>query len=254
MISNNLELAIMNIALITPTSLESGELKNQIKPAPSPEKKKISRGELHGRSVVFTQSGVGKVNAAHSTTLLLEEHDIDMLILFGIGGAYCNAIPGDVVVAETENYGEEGVMTPDGWKSMEYTGFPLLKKESECEYFNTFPLDMDLVRFVLSILKYKEFNVTSGNFVTVSQCSCTKTAGNTLMKRFNGICENMEGAAVAHICALYNLPLIEIRGISNIVEERYPGSWNIPLAVTNCNKCVSEIVKRSSEIIKVSET
>ena len=229
------------IALITPTSLESGELKSQIQPEPSDEMKIISRGELYGKSLLFTHCGVGKVNASHSTTLLLENHKIDILILFGIGGAYSGALPGNVVVAETENYGEEGVITKEGWRSMEHTGFPLLKNEHE--YFNTFPMNMDLVRLALSILKDKDFKILSGNFITVSQCSGTRIAGRTMMKRFNGICENMEGAAVAHICALYGTPMIEIRGISNLVEDRDTGNWNIPLAVSNCSKAVIELVK-----------
>jgi len=35
----------------------------------------------------------------------------------------------------------------------------------------------------------------------------------------------MEGAAAAHICALYKVPFMEIRGISNLVTDRDRGSW-----------------------------
>ncbi len=105
-------------------------------------------------------------------------------------------------------------------------------------------MDADLARFALSVSKDVGFNVKSGNFVTVSRCSGTRESGDIMRKRFNGICENMEGAAVAHICALYGIPMIEIRGISNIVEERTLKNWNIPLAVSHCNKAVSEVVKR----------
>ena len=58
-------------------------------------------------------------------------------------------------------------------------------------------------------------------------------------------CKN-EGAAVAHICARYGVPMIEIRGISNLTGERDMKKWNIPLAVSNCNKAVSELVRRLS--------
>ena len=73
-----------------------------------------------GHHVIFSHCGVGKVNAAHSTTLILENNEIDFLVLFGIAGAYSDAAVGDVVVAESENYGEEGVMTGEG---METHGF-----------------------------------------------------------------------------------------------------------------------------------
>jgi hypothetical protein len=38
--------------------------------------------------------------------------------------------------------------------------------------------------------------------------------------------------------------MIEIRGISNIIEDRDLKKWNIPLAVSNCSKAVNEIVRR----------
>lgn len=228
-------------ALIAPTPVESKELRREINPPPSGDLKIISEGELHKKHIIFAHCGVGKVNAAHSTTMILENHDIDLLILFGIGGAYTGEI-GDIVIAETENYGEEGVLTKEGWKSMEFTGFSLLKNGKE--YYNTFPMDMDLAGLAVRVSKDCGFNVKSGNFITVSQCSGTRKTGVSIKARFNGICENMEGAAVAHICTFYGVPMIEIRGISNIIEDRELKNWNIPLAALNCSRAVSELVKR----------
>ncbi|VVB86536.1 Futalosine hydrolase [uncultured archaeon] len=231
----------MTFALITPTPIESKELRREIKPQPHEELKVIYEGEIYGKDIIFTHSGVGKVNAAHSTTLVLENYEINLLIHFGIAGAYSGQI-GDVDVAESENYGDEGVLTKEGWKSMEFTGLPLIKNEKE--YFNTFSLDQKLAQMALKVSKYAGLNVRYGNFVTVSQCSGTHESGELLKKRFNGICENMEGAAVAHICTLYRVPMIEIRGISNIIEDRDMKKWNIPLAVSNSNKAVIELIKR----------
>ena len=231
----------MNLALIAPTPIESEELRRRLSPQPEEEMKVISEGELYGKSVIFTHCGVGKVNAAHSTTLMLENYSVDILVLFGIGGGYSGQV-GDIVVAESESYAEEGVLTKDGWKSMEFMGFPLLK--DEIEYYNTFPMETNLVRRTINALKDAGFNVSSGNFVTVSQCSGTREAGEIMRKRFNGICENMEGAAVAHICTMYRVPMIEIRGISNIIEVRDMKKWNINRAASNCNEAVIELIKR----------
>ncbi len=232
----------MTFALIAPTPVESKELRREIKPMPSDELKIITDGELHGKSIAFTHCGVGKVNAAHSATLILENYETALLILFGIGGAYnTHAKIGDVAVSENENYGEEGVLTKNGWTSME-TISPLLKKEKE--YYNTFPLDLELSELAVKVAKDQGFNTISGDFVTVSQVSGTKERGEILKNRFNGICENMEGAAVAHICALYGVRMVEIRGISNMIEERDIKKWNIPLGVSHANKVVSELVKR----------
>ncbi|MCZ7400986.1 MAG: futalosine hydrolase [Candidatus Methanoperedens sp.] len=231
-----------NIALIAPTQVESRELRPGIEPLPDGDVGVISKGSLHGRPILFSHCGIGKVNAAHSVTLLLEDTKPDILILFGIGGAYAKAGVGDVVIAVSENYGEEGVMTPDGWKPMEFTGFPLLK--TDMEYFNTFAMDKKLSQLAIKASKDIGLKVQSGNFITVSQCSGTRKTGEIIRERFNGICENMEGAAVAHICAKYAVPMIEIRGISNIIEDRDFKKWNIPLAVSNCSKAVNELVRR----------
>jgi len=231
-----------NIALIAPTSLESGDLRREFKTSLNEKQGIISKGYLHGKSIVFSHCGVGKVNAAHLTTVILERNDIDYLILFGIGGAYSDAVVGDVVVARSENYAEEGVIIGEGWKPMDFTGFALLK--DKIEYFNTFPMDRKLMQLAINASKDVGLNVICGNFITVSQCSGTGVCGKIMQKRFNGICENMEGAAVAHICAIYGIPIIEIRGISNIIEDRNLKKWNVPLAASNCNKAVSEIIKR----------
>jgi futalosine hydrolase len=231
-----------NIALIAPTPVESIELRKGIKPMPDDANGVISKGSLHGKSIQFSHCGIGKVNASHSLTLLLEDQRPDILILFGIAGAYAEAGVGDVAIAVSENYGEEGVMTPDGWKSMEFTGFPLLK--NDMEYFNTFSMDRKLSQLAIEASKDIGLKVYSGNFITVSQCSGTRKTGEIIMGRFNGICENMEGAAVAHICAKYKVPMIEIRGISNIIEDRDLKKWNIPLAVSNSSKAVNEFIRR----------
>ena len=231
-----------NIALIAHTHVESRKLLQGIKLFPDRADGIISKGFLHGKSILFSHCGIGKVNAAHSVTLLLEGQRPDTLILFGIAGAYTEAGVGDVVIAVSENYGEEGVMTPVGWRSMEFTGFPLLK--NDLEYFNTFAMDKKLSQLAIKASKDIGLKVHSGNFITVSQCSGTRKTGNIIRKRFNGICENMEGAAVAHICAKYRVPMIEIRGISNIIEDRDIKKWNIPLAVSNCSKAVNEVIRR----------
>jgi futalosine hydrolase len=232
------------LALIAPTPIESKEVRREIHPSPDDELKTIFEGELHGTHVIFTHCGVGKVNAAHSTTLLLENYDVDVLILFGIGGAYPDSALkiGDIAIADSENYGEEGVMTKEGWSPMEYTGFPLLKKKEE--YYNTFALDANLAKIAVRATKDCGFDAKQGNFVTVSQCSGTLKSGTLMKKRFNGLSENMEGAAVAHICAMYGVPMVEVRGISNIIKDRDMNKWDIESAASNCNMVVMELVRR----------
>ncbi len=232
------------IALLAPTPRESKGIRCKIQPNPAENMKIIYKGALYDKTVYFSHCGPGKVNAAHTATLLLEKHDIEKLILFGIGGAYeqSGLDIGDIAIAETENYGEEGVITSNGWKPMDFIGIPLLKTEKE--YYNSYPMDSKLFRQAVAASKSCGFNVKSGNFITVSMCSGTKGAGESQRTRFDGLCENMEGAAVAHICTMYDIPMVEIRGISNIIEDRDINRWNIEKSAANCNKTVLELIRR----------
>jgi futalosine hydrolase len=53
----------------------------------------------------------------------------------------------------------------------------------------------------------------------------------------------MEGAAIAHICTRYGVPMVEMRGISNIVEDRDRGRWNIRLAADNCQQAAQDLLR-----------
>ena len=69
-----------------------------------------------------------------------------------------------------------------------------------------------------------------GAFITVQECSGQQILGEERAARFDAICENMEGAAAAHLCCLYGLPFMEVRAISNKVEDRDRSGWDLPLA------------------------
>ena len=56
--------------------------------------------------------------------------------------------------------------------------------------------------------------------------------------RTDGICENMEGAAIAQVATAMGVPAMEIRGISNIVETRDLSKWDKQAAATNCQQAV----------------
>jgi futalosine hydrolase len=163
-------------------------------------------------SVVICICGVGKANAAYSTGLFIERFSPDIIYLIGIGGAYPSSglNIGDIVIGEKEIYGDEGLALKDGFHTMQEIGLPVLVIDG-IDYFNEFQL---LVPEKLNTFKSK------GNFVTVSSCTGSLEKAFAIEKKFKAICENMEGAAVAHICKLYGITPVEIRGISNIIGDR----------------------------------
>ncbi len=215
--------------------------------------KPLYKGRIHGKEVIYVVSGMGKTNAAHAATLLLEKFSPDKVILFGVGGAYPSSGlgVGDIAVAEKEVYGDEGVQLKEGFQGTDFIGIPHAKKGRK-KYFNGFPLNRELVEKAeeasLRVTRYASpvTDVKSGTFVTVSTCTGTRKRAIELRKRFGAICENMEGASVAHICSLYGTPLVEVRGISNIVEDRDREKWDIRLAADNCQRAVMEFIKRNS--------
>ena len=201
------------------------------------------RGVLAGVPVVVMQSGMGKTNASHAVTSLLEQQPLAGVIGFGVGGAFpgSDLAIGDVALASTEIYGDEGVEAPQGWLSTREMGIPLLRREG-AEYFNEFPLRADRVQAASAALNAAQIDHRSGAFVTVSNCSGTQRRANEMANRFAALVESMEGAAVAHICHLYDTPYVEVRGISNLVEDRDLSRWRLQEAAERCALAVEQIV------------
>ena len=206
------------------------------------------KGILSGRPVVVTLAGMGKVNAAHATTRLILDHTPTLIMNIGVGGAYPSSGLGigDIAVAQKEIYGDEGVMCEDGMNGLGLIGIPLLRKGRK-KYFNEFSLDRKLMQKArkIRVPGMSSFAVRSGPFVTVSACTGSAARARDLEMKFHAICENMEGAAVAHICTCYGVPLLEMRGISNIVDNRDRAKWDIRLAAENCQHALQELLKQA---------
>ncbi|MBI5664692.1 MAG: futalosine hydrolase [Nitrospirae bacterium] len=207
--------------------------------------KPVHKGKLSGVDVVLMNSGMGKVNAAHSATYIIEKYPVSAIINIGVGGAYPGSglKAGDIAFASKEIYGDEGVIGAEGWGGLEKIGIPLVK-EGRKRYFNEYPLNS------ISPSVYKGKNrmtgwnckIMRGNFVTVSAVSGTQRRARELERRFNAVCENMEGAAIAQVCTLYKVPMFEIRGISNIAGSRDKTKWDLQLASGNCQKLMLDII------------
>lgn len=192
-----------------------------------------TRGVLGGRTVQLVETGLGAVNAAHALTRSLQMELPPWVLQFGVGGAYENAGLGlgDLAVATTESFGDLGVVTPAGWRSAEEIGIPVAEAGGESRY-NEYPLDAELGRAAATALEERmEAPVALGPFVTVQACSGTAALGRERAARAPGaLCESMEGAAAAQLCWIYGVPLVEVRAISNRVEDRDTAAWDLPLA------------------------
>lgn len=208
--------------------------------------KTFFRGALSDQEVALCAGGMGKANAAHAATLLITRFNPGALIIFGVGGAYpsSGAKTGDIALASEEIAGEEGVLTPEGFRDTEYIGIPLVQSDG-LTFYNRFPAPKNLLKKAHKGLSRSQpvGSLHEGAFVTVSTCTGTSSRARELEARYGGLCENMEGAAAAQVARLHGVPWLEVRGISNMVEDRDMKKWDVPRAALAVQQAVEQILE-----------
>lgn len=175
-------------------------------------------GSLLRPHVPVLYTGVSAVNAAYTLTRFLEREQAHAVIVCGIAGAYPKAFSGgelnidSVVCAESECYGDLGAYSANGFLDMQTLGFPLI--EAPEPIYNVLPMQI----FPTS---------RRTRFVTMNTCTGDEETARQLEARTGGAVESMEGAAVAHVAALFGVPVGEIRGISNRAGNRNRSTWRV---------------------------
>lgn len=234
------------LALICAVPFEASALRQALEEPVRSETagKEITRGRLDGRPVTLAASGMGKVNAAHLLTALAEGGDLTGVIGFGIGGAYPGSglEPGELLLADEAVYGDEGVETPEGWLDTEGMSIPLVTYAGSTRY-NRFSLDGARVSAARVAIEAAGMRVRTGRTLTVSTCSGTAARGRVLAERYAPDVEEMESAALAHVCALYSLPLLLVRGVSNHIEDRDTATWKTEAAAAAAQAAVHVLVR-----------
>jgi futalosine hydrolase len=185
-------------------------------------------------------TGIGAVNAAHALAQRFATGPKPSVVIqTGIAGAFvqANVAVGSVLLADTEIYGDLGVLTPAGWRPLEEIGIPLVAATAVREArFNYFPLDAALVQRASTIAGAAI--ARTGKFLTVSEVTGVRAKADELYTRFGALCESMEGAAAAHVCTLHDVPFLEVRGVSNLVEDRDRSTWRIAEAADAAQRVV----------------
>lgn len=128
----------------------------------------------------------------------------------------------DICLANREILGDFGLSAPHGAEPFDS---PELGADHE------FDLESPLLQAARQILQNRRIFFHCGTFVTVNAATTTQQRGVALARRHGGLCENMEGAAAALVCRNLGLPLLEIRCISNLVEDRDLSRWRLAEAI-----------------------
>lgn len=193
---------------------------------------------------IFVVTGVGIANASAATTSTIHFYSPDLLVITGCAGSYSGSglAIGDLALATTEVFADEGVAVPEGWRDLEYMGLALLERNGS-RFSNKVPLSPRATEQAMRTAQQGGITLHCGTFLTVSTCSGTRVRGRELSARFGGICENMEGAAAALTAARFGIDCLEVRGISNLVEDRDLSRWDIPLAATNAQAFIGHHIR-----------
>ena len=167
---------------------------------------KFITGEINNKNVVLVKSGVGKVNAARTTQILIDKFNIEYVINVGTAGGLKEEINiGDIVIADrlvqhdfdiTAGGHDKGYISNMG------------------KYFYS---DKNLVeKAKVSIEKMNEgFNQFIGEIATGDIFVQDIGVKNRIKEEFNSDCTEMEGAAIAQVCTLDKIPFIVVRAISD---------------------------------------
>lgn len=167
---------------------------------------RFDTGIWHGKKVVVCRSGVGKVNAAVCTQLLIDRFGAGHVLFTGVAGAADPALEiGDLVIS-TDCMHHDMDASPLGYRRGE---IPFAAQSA-------FPADRQLVELAGEISrKLFDCRVVTGRVLSGDQFIADKEKVRDLHETFGGACLEMEGAAVAQVCALNGVPFVIIRSMSD---------------------------------------
>jgi len=181
---------------------------------------KFYRGLLAGRPVVLVKSGEGKVNAAMTTTLLLDRFQPAAVIFTGIAGGLAPTLhPGDLVIGKALFQHDCGDFTNAGLQTGP-TKNPFTDRANEL-MFPSSPLLVSLAEQAVEKVKLESVHPGTatramvGVIATGDSFVASAAKGAELYRKFQALAVEMEGAAVAQVCAQQGCPFVVIRSISD---------------------------------------
>lgn len=162
-------------------------------------------GKIHGKDVVVALSGVGKVNAAISTTLLLSTYPIHKMLNIGVAGGICQTVDiFDIIVSDKVIEHDYDTSALDGEEGLG------LHFSSDVQMRETFE----------SIIKKYDYSYHVGTIAS-GDVFVTKEKGlEEIISKFpDSLCAEMEAGAIAHVCAKFEVPFLMIRSLSDVAYK-----------------------------------
>ena len=165
----------------------------------------FEEGRFGDLTIIVVCAGIGKVNAAMCTQILIDACHPEVLLNVGVAGALDPVLKvGDVVIS-TEAQHHDIDCSPLG----DLVGTVPRMKNS------IFKADPELMQLAKQVGESMDLNVYCGKVVSGDQFIGSKEKKEYLYNQFSGMCAEMEGAAMAHVSELNDLPYLIIRSISD---------------------------------------
>lgn len=175
------------------------------------------QGTLNHRKVVVVQSGIGKVNAAMCTQILINCFYVTAVINTGVAGGIDSQVEiGDVVISNDALHHDFDT-TVFGYELGEIP-------QMEC---SRFPADPTLCQVALSLASniLSKNQVHLGLVVSGDQFISSTEQKQRIAESFQASCVEMEGAAIAQVAYLNQVPYVVIRIMSDKADNSAPDNF-----------------------------
>ena len=227
----------MRIGIIGAMSEEVQGLKNLLE---NTQEEKMGNltffiGKIHGKEIVLLETGIGKVNAAIGATLMAKVYNVDKVIFTGVAGG----------VNEDLDLGDVVISTDLIQHDMDVTAFGEKLGVIPRMETSIFKADAELIEFAEKASKKLKGKTIKGRILSGDQFVASPEKIKFLKDEFNGDCTEMEGAAVGHVCYIFNIPFVVIRTMSDKANSEAHTDYAtfMKIAAENSVTLVDEMLK-----------
>jgi adenosylhomocysteine nucleosidase len=186
------------------------------------------RGHLHGHDVVAVLSGIGKVAAATTATVLIERFGVQRIVFTGVAGGLGDSVSvGDVVVAT--HFLQHDMDASPIFPRFEVPGYGRSTFDADAA------LTAQLVRVSEHMLQASATHLPDtvrtafglqaprchqGLLISGDRFVSTTAESEALRRELpEALAVEMEGAAFAQVCHDYRVPLAVVRTISDRADD-----------------------------------
>ena len=225
---------MMKLLLVYATQLEVKGLRKQYNVELTPGKQTWSF-RVDNVLVDVLVTGVGMVNTAYQLGKLFNSNSYDVGLNIGLAGSFDRSIElGTIVNVTSECISELGVEDGDNFLRLDQVSPQMAREmwESPSKLINETSIES------WSVKKLMEVNGITVNTVHGNEASIRK-----IEKLLSPTVESMEGAAFFTACLDVGMPFAEIRAISNYVEKRDSGEWEVEKSLSALNEYVDCIIR-----------